>query len=178
MKNKKLWIIIGVVVVVLAIIGAVTQSNDPTSANDATPTATTLQATQAPTSKPTPTSTLTTEQHAIQLAQQAAPSASKQTAKIDSSGGLTITEFRDIVSQTSVKTDCFNVLQALWKAALPGVKDIDLEITATLTDASGNQSVGSVGECSLSHALNWSSLTWQTAWSAYDTQFVDPALSQ
>lgn len=178
MKNKKIWWLIGgVLFIVLLIIGATSQNGNKTSANDATPTTITSHATQAPTSKPTPTATLTTEQRAIQLAQQAAPSASKQSVKIDSSGGLTITEFRDVVTQTTVKTDCFNVLQALWKAGLPGINDIDLEITATLTDASGNTSVGSVGDCSLSHALNWSGLTWQSAWNAYDTQFVDPALS-
>lgn len=179
MKNKKLWIIIGVVVIVLAIIGAVTNVNGnlTNASTDSTPT---VQPTQAPTATATPSPTskpLTVEQRAVQLAQQAAPSASKQRAKQDSSGGLTVTEFRDIVSQTSVKTDCFNVLQAIQKAGLPGVKDIDLEITATLTDANGNSTVGSVGDCSLSHDLNWSSLTFETAWSAYDTQFVDPALS-
>lgn len=178
MRNKKLWWIVGgVVFIVLLIIGATSQ-NDNTNAN--TTSTPTVQATQAPTATPTPSPTskpLTVEQRAIHLAQSAAPSASKQTAKLDGSGGLTVTEFRDIVSQTSVKTDCFNVLQALWKAGLPGINDIDLEITATLTDASGNTSVGSVGDCSLSHALNWSGLTWQSAWNAYDTQFVDPALS-
>lgn len=175
MKNKKLWIIVGVVVVILAIIGAVTNANGNMSANTAS--TSTAQTTQAPTYQPTPTTTLTVEQRAIQLAQQAAPSASKQNVKIDSSGGLTITEFRDIVSQTTVKTDCFNVLQALWQANLPGVKDIDLEVQATLTDANGNQSVGSVGDCSLSHSLNWSSLDFNSAWSQYDTAFVDPALN-
>lgn len=178
MRNKKLWWIVGgVVFIVLLIIGATSQ-NDNTNANaTSTPTA---QATQAPTATPTPSPTpkpLTVEQRAIQLAQQNAPSASKQTAKMDSSGGLTITEFRDIVSQVTVKTDCFNVLQALWKANLPGVKDIDLEVQATLTDANGNQSVGSVGDCSLSHSLNWSSLDFNSAWSQYDTAFVDPALN-
>lgn len=179
MKNKKLWIIIGVVVIVLAIIGAVTNVNGNLTNADAGSTPT-VQATQAPTATPTPSPTskpLTVEQRAIQLAQANAPSASRQTAKMDSSGGLTVTEFRDVVSQTTVKTDCFNVLKALWQANLPGVKDIDLEVQATLTDANGNQSVGSVGDCSLSHSLNWSSLDFNSAWSQYDAQFVDPALN-
>lgn len=175
MRNKKLWWIVGgVVFIVLLIIGATSQNDNTNVKATSTPTA------QAPTATPSPTPTskpLTVEQRAIQLAQANAPEASKQTAKQDSSGGLTITEFRDIVSQVTVKTDCFNVLQSLWKAGLPGVKDIDLEITATLTDANGGQSVGSVGDCSLSHSLNWSNLTFETAWSQYDTQFVDPALN-
>ena len=171
MKNKKLWIIIAVVVVVLAIIGAATQSNNNTDANaTSTPTP---QVTQPPTATSI-TKPLTISQRAIQIAQENAPSASKQTAKLDSTGGLTITEFRDVVSQTMVKVDCFNVLKAIWQAQLPGVTSIDFQIATTLTDTNGNQSVASVGECSLSHTLNWSGLTYQLAWSQYDTQFVAP----
>lgn len=173
--SKRTWLIIGGVVLVLAIIGAISNAangNGQASTGTPTPEPTTQQgATQAVTT-PTPTSKpLTVEQRAVQLAQAAAPSASQQTAKMDSSGGLTITEFRDIVSQTLVKVDCFNVQKALWQAHLQGVKDIDVQINATVGGQTAN-----VGECSLSHELNWSGLDFNAAWSQYDTQFVAPNL--
>lgn len=178
-SRRRLWLIIACVLLVLAAIGAISGNHQGSTATTDQPTATTVPATQSLTSTPTlqPTvKTLPIEQQAIQIAQHAAPNASKQTAKVDSSGNLILTEFQDIPSATSVKVDCFNVLQALLTAKLNNIHAVDLEVSAILTDTNGNQSTANVGECSLSHNLNWSALDFRSAWNDYDTMFVAPNL--
>lgn len=176
--RKRTWIIIIIAAFLVIGIGNAIASGGKgvgNTADQSTPTAQAQsQPTQQVTPAPTPTAKpLTKEQKALQIVQHATPLASKQTVKTDSSGNLIVTEFQDVPSQTKIKQDCWNVQQEIWQAKL-GFKDVDLQINALLT----NGSTAQIGECSLSHSLNWSTLDFRSAWSVYDTMFVLPTLDQ
>lgn len=173
-SRRHLWLILAGILLVLAAIGALTGNYNTSTATNDQPTATIVPATHQPTLQTL--KTLTTAQRAIQIAQHAAPNASKQTANVDSPSNLTITEIQDIKHITSVKVNCFNMLQALLPTKLSSIYAVDLEVHATLIDANGNQVTANVGECSLSHNLNWSTLDFRSAWNNYDTMFVAPNL--
>lgn len=183
-----LWIIIGVFVVAAAcaglvqgIQGANTPASSPTQAAQS-------QATSAP-AQPTP-KPLSVADQAKQLAQNASPIGQIKASKYDATtSALTITEYLDTNAQLnnssiifSIKSDCFNIQQAIWQAHLKSVNFVLLDITAPLQDQFGNVKTGELAYCTLhkdtASQFNWSNLLPDTAWPVYDSQWYLPSLNQ
>jgi len=169
-------IIIGVVFVVLLIIGATSNSDGSASQASTTPTVQATRPPATPTATPKPTATLTVSQRVQQLVSSNASEAKsvKTTyASNDVEVNIVLDEAFDNGSYRSIIQDnCFNIQKALWTGHIASLDDVNIAFSGPATDKYGNPMTAAFAECELgaqtAAKFNWSNLSQQSAWQAYD----------
>jgi len=143
----------------------------------------------------TPTATPTTQQHILALAQTAVgggahvevmldaggtgtPDATAVTVAVTLAGPVPGTDAQISAAQEHVKTICFQVERTLWTAAALPLSAVTVTVVGPIYDDYADLTSGPYGAVVLKRdaatALDWGSLTPDTAWEIYGV-FLRPA---
>lgn len=191
-KLKGCLIILGVIIIVGAIVGAINSfiSNEyPNSAYGKY--LASLDATPTPEPSPTPTPPPTVQQQLQDIMQHADLTyGTRKATNYDAKANSVVViyyiphdEVWDKANEVSqIKINCFATLKALWQSHLTGdFTDTKVVVQGDLEDAYGNTSVGNVGTCELfkdtARKFNWDNMDQDSAWEVYDLTWLLPDLT-
>lgn len=191
-RRHPIWTALILLLAISCIYGALNDTHSSsapvTDASSATAPVATSEPTQAPSPTPTPrpqTTQQRIESQTLALAKSKTTFGSDFSSRYDTDAkDVTITETITPTDNagtiTQVKSECFDIQQAIWQANIP-ITSLEIHVVGPLVDQYGKTSTGMIGSCTLdkktAQQFVWSNLDGDRAWGDYDLTYLLPSLN-